>query len=103
MCKVTFTAEKATKNTVRFTEVLEGKLTNPVIGTVYIPKETLKAKGWSDGDDITLDLEIAGKPGQTEGRTTAAAKAAASKTTSKSTAKATSKKTTAKKSAKAAK
>lgn len=75
MCKITMTAEKTTKNTVRFTEVLEGKLTNPVIGTVYIPKDTLKAMGWEDGADITMEFSIAGKPAAGVKRKTAADKA----------------------------
>lgn len=100
MCKITLTAEKTTKNTVRFTEVLEGKLTNPVIGTLYVPKETLKAMSWNDGDDLTVDIAVAGKP-KNKNRTTAAEKAAATKTVSKSTAKSTSKKSTGKKVSKA--
>lgn len=74
MCKITMTAERTTKNTVRFTEVLEGKLTNPVIGTIYVPKDTLKALSWAEGDDITLEISSAGKPAQTKSRKTAASK-----------------------------
>ena len=97
MCKITLTSERTTKNTVRFTEVLEGKLTNPVIGTLYVPKETLKAMSWNEGDDITVDIAVAGKPTSTEGRTTAAEKKSVAKTTTKSTAKKTTAKSTAKK------
>lgn len=75
MCKIKFVAEKETKNTVRFTEVLEGKLTNPAIGTIYVPKETLKAMGWNDGDDIEIDIKNAGKPATKKERKTAAEKA----------------------------
>lgn len=96
MCKITLTQEKVTKNTVRFTEVLEGKLTNPVIGTLYVPKETLKALSWEDGDDIVIDIASAGKPATTK-RKTAAEKTAASKAES---AKKVAKKTTATKTAK---
>ena len=97
MCKITLTQEKVTKNTVRFTEVLEGKLTNPVIGTLYVPKETLKALSWEEGDDIVIDITSAGKPATTEKRKTAAEKTAASKAES---AKKVAKKTTATKTAK---
>ena len=76
MCKITFTTERDTRNTVRFTEVLDGKLTNPVVGTIYVPKETLKAIGWKEGDDITIDLQNAGKPAK-KGHKTAAEKAKA--------------------------
>ena len=100
MCKITLTAEKETKNTVRFTEVLEGKLTNPVIGTLYIPKETLKTMGWEEGDDITIDLATAGKP-KAGKRTTAAEKTAATREAAKAkSAKVAAKKTTGKTTAK---
>ena len=108
MCEIKFTMEKETKNTVRFTEVLEGKLTNPAIGTIYIPKETLKTMGWKDGDDISIDISNAGKPSTTKGHKTAAEKAKeapakkatkAGKTTATKAAKAAPKKT-AKKTAK---
>lgn len=96
-CKIKLTPEKETRNTVRFTEVLEGKLTNPVIGTLYVPKETLKSMGWADGDDIAVDIEAIGKPQKTAKRTTAAAKTAAARESVKATAaKKTAKKTTAK-------
>ena len=87
MCKVTMVAEKTTKNTVRFTEVLEGKLTNPVIGTMYVPKDTLKAMAWEEGADITLEISPAGKH-DGEKRKTAAEKKPAKKTAKKTTAKA---------------
>lgn len=77
MCTIKFTTEKTTKNKVRFTEVLEGSLTNPAVGTIYVPKETLKAMGWQEGDDISVSISNAGKPA-TKTRKTAAAKAATS-------------------------
>lgn len=89
MCKVTMTTEKVTKNTVRFTEVLEGKLTNPVIGTLYVPKETLKAISWEEGNDITLEIASAGKPKSVKKRTTAAEKVAVQRAEQKATKKVT--------------
>lgn len=55
--KVTFEFEKATKNTVRFAEVLESELTAPKIGTVYIPKSTLGELNWKSGMKITMEVK----------------------------------------------
>lgn len=54
--KVTFEMEKATKNTIRFTEVLASELDAPKIGTLYIPKTTLKELKWAEGSKITLEV-----------------------------------------------
>lgn len=56
--KVTFEMEKATKNTIRFTEVLESELSAPVIGSVYIPKSTLGQIGWKEGMKITMEIGV---------------------------------------------
>lgn len=56
--KVTFEIEKATKNTIRFTEVLESELSAPVIGSVYIPKSTLGQIGWKEGMKITMEIGV---------------------------------------------
>ena len=53
---VRFTMEKATKNTIRFTEVLENELDAPKIGTVYVPKATLGAVGWKEGKALTIEI-----------------------------------------------
>lgn len=53
---VKFTMEKATKNTIRFAEVLENELDAPKIGTVYVPKATLSAIGWKEGMVLTVEL-----------------------------------------------
>lgn len=55
--KVTFEMEKATKNTIRFAEVLESELAAPVIGNIYIPKATLGQLGWKEGQKITIDIK----------------------------------------------
>ena len=54
--KVEMTMEKATKNTIRFTEVLESELDAPKIGTIYVPKSTLGAIGWKEGKKLTIEL-----------------------------------------------
>ena len=54
--KVQMTMEKATKNTIRFTEVLENDLAAPMIGTIYVPKSTLGAIGWKEGKALTVEL-----------------------------------------------
>ena len=40
--KVMFEMEKDTKNTIRFKEVVAGPLDTPKVGTIYVPKASLK-------------------------------------------------------------
>lgn len=54
--KVTFEMEKATKNTIRFTEILESELSAPKVGTVYIPKSTLGELKWKEGMKIVMEV-----------------------------------------------
>lgn len=54
--KVTFEFEKDTKNTIRFKEVLKGPLDVANIGTLYIPKMTLKAIGYQEGQKLEVTL-----------------------------------------------
>ena len=56
--KVTFEFEKDTKNTIRFKEVLEGPLDVANIGTLYVPKMTLKAIGYQEGQKLEVSLDI---------------------------------------------
>lgn len=56
--KVEFTQDKVTKNTIRFTEVLESELDVAQVGTVYVPKATLKQIGWSDGKKLAMELSV---------------------------------------------
>lgn len=56
--KVTFAMEKATKNTIRFAEVLASELDAPKVGTLYIPKSTLGELKWADGDKISIELSV---------------------------------------------
>lgn len=58
--KAVFTAEKATKNTVRFSEVLENDFTAPTIGTIYIPKATLGALGYAEGKKLVVTVTVEG-------------------------------------------
>lgn len=55
--QVKFKMEKATKNTIRFTEVLENELDAPKIGTIYVPKATLGSIGWTEGKELVVDLK----------------------------------------------
>ena len=55
--KVTFEFERDTKNTIRFKEVLEGPLDAPNIGTLYVPKQTLKQLGYKEGSKLTVELK----------------------------------------------
>ena len=57
--KVTFEMEKATKNTIRFNEVLGSELDAPKVGTLYIPKSTLGELKWKEGDKIAVEVSIA--------------------------------------------
>lgn len=52
-----FKMEKATKNTIRFTEILENELDAPKIGTIYVPKATLGTIGWKEGMVISVDIK----------------------------------------------
>ena len=54
--KATFIMEKATKNTIRFAEVLASELDAPKVGTIYIPKSTLGEIGWKEGDTLTIEI-----------------------------------------------
>lgn len=56
--QVKFKMEKATKNTIRFTEVLEHELDAPKIGTIYVPKATLGLVGWAEGKDLIVELSV---------------------------------------------
>ena len=55
--QVIMTMEKATKNTIRFTEVLENDLDAPKIGTIYVPKSTLGTLGWKEGKKLVVTLD----------------------------------------------
>lgn len=59
--KAVFKAEKVTKNTVRFEEVLENEFQQPVIGSIYIPKATLGQIGYADGKRLVITVELEGK------------------------------------------
>ncbi len=56
--KVLFEMEKATKNTIRFAEVLKSELDAPKIGSIYIPKSTLGELKWEEGAKITLEIDV---------------------------------------------
>ena len=55
--KASFTKEKETKNTIRFTENTEGQ-SETVLGTVYVPKSSLKEIGWSEGKNLVIELSV---------------------------------------------
>ena len=53
-----FKMEKATKNIIRFEEVLASELDAPKLGSIYIPKATLGEIGWAEGKELTITLDI---------------------------------------------
>lgn len=55
--KVNFEFEKETKNTIRFKEVINGPLDVPNIGTLYVPKRTLKQIGYKEGSKLIVELK----------------------------------------------
>lgn len=55
---VTMSEEKQTKNTVRFAEKLESEYDAPVIGTLYVPKATLKQIGYAGNGEIVLEISV---------------------------------------------
>ena len=58
MEKVKFVVEKETKNTIRFTEQVEG-LDSPAIGILYVQKHALKEIGYTEGAGLVVTLEVA--------------------------------------------
>ena len=56
--KVEIKMEKATKNTIKFNEVLENELSAPKIGSLYVQKATLANLGWSEGATLVVDLKV---------------------------------------------
>ena len=56
--KATFKMEKATKNTIKFAEVLESELAAPKIGTIYVPKSTLGEIRWQENDVLTVEIGV---------------------------------------------
>lgn len=53
---VEFKMDRATKNTIRFAEVTESDLDAPKIGTIYVPKATLKVLGFKDGGTLVVEI-----------------------------------------------
>ena len=56
--KVEFTMEKATKNTIKFTEVLDNELAAHIVGTMYRPQMTLGMRGWNSDKKLIITLEV---------------------------------------------
>ena len=82
MCKVIMRANKETKGTIRFGEIVAtGK--DPIIGTLYVPKNTLNIMGFKEGMDIEIDISL-----KTDGDAPAPAPEPAKKTTKRATKKA---------------
>lgn len=50
--------EKATKNTVKFEEILKDDLASPKIGVLYVPKTTLSEIGWKKEKTLLVDLSV---------------------------------------------
>ena len=55
--EIKFEMDKETKNTIRFKEVVGGPLDTPNIGTIYVPKATLKAIGYEPGTQLIVELK----------------------------------------------
>ena len=55
---IRFTVEKATKNTIKFSEVLENELEVPKISTLYVQKAALKELGYGEGKDLIVELKV---------------------------------------------
>jgi hypothetical protein len=59
MIAVVLLADRVTKNTIRFQEVLADPAFDvPHVGTVYIPKRTLQTLGWKDGTMLELTVGV---------------------------------------------
>lgn len=55
MLTIIFELEKETKNTIRFKEVCDD---TPTIGTLYVPKATLKELKYEAGNKLQLTISI---------------------------------------------
>jgi hypothetical protein len=55
---VTFEFEKETKGTIRFKEVTAGPLEPNKVGTIYVPKATLKELGYAEGHKLEMALNL---------------------------------------------
>lgn len=53
---VKFELEKETKNTIRFKEIVPSMLDTPKVGTIYVPKTTLKEISYEVGKKLCLDI-----------------------------------------------
>ena len=56
---VEFIADKATKNTIRFSEVKADESDAAKLGIIYIPKNTLGEIKWADGKKVVVTLKTA--------------------------------------------
>lgn len=56
MMKVTFDFEKDTKNTVRFKETNVGPLDVAKLGTLYVPKTSLKEIDYVEGAQLEVTI-----------------------------------------------
>lgn len=54
--KVTFEFEKETKHTIRFKEADIGPLDSAKIGTLYVPKASLKEIGYTEGAQLEVTV-----------------------------------------------
>lgn len=65
--KVVFEFEKETKGAVRYTEVQQDKLAEPIIGTLYVRKSGLAKMGFKEiPSTLTIALPTVGKFGNIE-------------------------------------
>lgn len=55
--KASFIKEKETKNTIRFVEDTKDQ-SEILLGTVYVPKSSLKEIGWTDGKTLVIELSV---------------------------------------------
>lgn len=56
--KVKFEVEKETQGTFRFKEADVVPGDKPILGTLYVPKPTLRQMDWHNGDDIIVTLNV---------------------------------------------
>jgi hypothetical protein len=56
--EIIFTMDKETKNTIRFTEVLENEFDEPKVGTLYVQKTTLDELEWEEGMRLSVNIDL---------------------------------------------
>jgi hypothetical protein len=56
--EINFRADKDTKNTIRFAEVVANELDATKVGAIYVNKAVLKEMGYAQGMSLKVTIEL---------------------------------------------